>query len=91
MTTSTDQPLIVISTTASDLVEVVVETLQGSRYVFPDMNRENVVSVLPPSGRVPESVTFLMFYNYSGSVMSLPIRIVKEVRVGEEVLWTSDV
>jgi hypothetical protein len=81
--------LFVVSTAAKDLVEVEVETTQGSKYVFPDMSLENMKKVLPSSGRIPESVTFLMFYNYSGSVLSIPFRIVKEVRVGGTILWKS--
>ncbi len=79
----------VISTDQSDLIEVEVETKQGSRYVYPDVSLDSIKQGLPESGRIPKDVTFLMFYNYSGATLSIPFHIVKEVRVGEDVLWTS--
>lgn len=79
----------IISADTRNLVVVEVETKQGSKYVYPDVSRESIELGLPESGRVPEDMTFLMFYNYSGSTLSIPFHIVKEVRVGEDVLWKS--
>lgn len=92
MTTSParrEQPTVLaaVQTDGAQLVEVEIVTRQGARYVFPDMNADNLSSVLPPTGRVPDSISYLMLYNYSGAVVSIPIRIVEQVRVGEEVLW----
>jgi len=87
MTTSTDSVLTAVSTDENNLVLVEVETALGAVYSFPDMSMKSLEAVVPPSGRVPESITFLMFYNYSGAMLSVPIRLVKEVRVGEKILW----
>lgn len=73
------------------LSEVEIETHQGSKYVFPDMKWESLAFALPPSGRVPESMSVLTLCNYSGACLTLPFRIVKEVRVGKAILWSSPV
>lgn len=89
MPTSPDPPVAAALTTDGSLLETVtVVTEQGSVYHFPDMSRKSLVEVLPPSGRIPESVTHLMLFNYSSAMLSVPFRIVREVRIGEEVLWT---
>ena len=95
MTTSSEASgvLSAISTEAEHLVTIVVKTKLGARYEFPDMCRKSLVGVLPQSGRVPESVTYLMLYNYSGAMLSVPFRLVEEVFIEgaqsrEDVLWT---
>lgn len=88
MPTSPDLPVVAALTIDSSLLETVtVVTLQGAEYSYPDMDRKSVALALPPSGRIPESVTHLMLFNYSAAMLSVPFRIVREVRVGEEVLW----
>lgn len=88
MTPSPDLPVVAALTTDPSLLETVtVVTKQGSEYCYPDMCRKSLEAALPPSGRIPESVTHLMLFNYSAAMLSVPFRIVREVRVGEEVLW----
>ena len=91
MTTSNLEPKALTAVTpptdATGLVTVAVFTRTGAKYVFPDMKKDTVKEVLPESGRIPESISFLMFYNYSGAVLSIPIRCVAEVKAEGSTLW----
>jgi hypothetical protein len=71
------------------LVEVVVTTREGARYVFPDMAEGELRKVLPESGRLLASMPSLMMANASVAVLTIPFRIIKTIEVGGEVLWAS--
>lgn len=78
--------------TYSDLVDVRIRTKSGAEYVFPDMSLAVLKSVMPESGRTPESQPALMLFNASAALMSVPFSIIDEVFVvGEESLWLSSV
>jgi hypothetical protein len=68
---------------------VYVVTREEAEYVFPDMVIDELRKVLPETGRFQETMPSLMMVNVSTAVLSLPFRIIKEVRVGDEVLWAS--
>jgi hypothetical protein len=72
---------------AGKLESVVVTTKTGAIYRFPDMPRDELERVLPESGRINSSMPALMMVNASVSVLTIPFRIIKTIRVGEEVLW----
>ncbi len=97
MTTSPSPNVVsALSVDTQHLITIVVKTKLGACYYFPDMSKKSVVEALPPSGRVPENITYLMLYNYSGAMLSVPFRLVQEVFVEgaqsrEDILWTSPV
>ena len=66
---------------------VVIETLDGEEYVFPNMNVTALKAVLPESGRRPESMPNLVMVNASVSTLMVPFRIIRRITVGAEVLW----
>ncbi len=73
----------------ADLVTVTVTTREGAIYSFPDMSRSSLKKVLPETGRKPTNQPALMLVNASTAVLSVPIRIVRRVSVGDDVLWES--
>mgnify|MGYP001613324750 CR=1 FL=1 len=81
-----DSPVVAFGD-APDLCSVRVVTLEGSEYLFADISEKAVKSVLPPSGRIPVSQPALMMINLSGAAMTIPLRVVRKVLIGEEVLW----
>jgi len=77
---------------ASTLVDVVVETKMGTKYLFPDMPRGELERVLPESGRILETQPTLMMVNASISVLSIPFRVIKNIEVtSSEPGWTGEV
>ncbi len=72
---------------SNDFAVITVVTKMGAEYKFPDMSEGEVRKALPESGRVPSNQPAIMMVNVSGSVMSVLFQIVKEVRIGEEVVW----
>jgi hypothetical protein len=70
-----------------DLVEVVVETTLGARYVFPDMPRTMLDNVIKNSGW--RSIGQVVLVNVSSSCLTIPSRIVKTVSYDGEVKWTN--
>ena len=59
----------------------------GSHYEFPDVNVSELKRVLPESGRVPANAPCLTVINVAMAVLSVPLRNVERVCVGEEELW----
>lgn len=66
---------------------VYVVTHEGAEYVFPDMVIDELRKVLPETGRFKETMPSLMMVNVSTAVLTLPFRVIKEIRVGDDVLW----
>ena len=66
---------------------VTVCTKEGAEYVYPDMNVTALKKILPENGRIPENMQCLMMVNVSMAILSVPMRIIKAVRVEAEVLW----
>lgn len=69
----------------SDLVEVTIETLLGSKYIFPDMPRGMLDNVITKSGW--DKVGRLVLVNVSATCLSMESRIVKTVSYEGEVKW----
>jgi hypothetical protein len=70
----------------SDLVVVTIKTLQGSEYVFPDVPRSMLKTIIEQHGW--QTAGSVLMVNVSGAVMSLPSRIVATVSYDGEVKWT---
>ena len=66
---------------------VCVVTREGAEYTFPDMVVGELKLVLPETGRFKDTMPSLMMVNVSMSVLTIPFRVIKEIRVGDEVLW----
>ncbi len=67
---------------------VKVSDKEGNIYELPNMNITELVRVLPTEdGRVPSSMPSLVMVNISFAVLSIPFMIIKNVIVGDEVLW----
>jgi hypothetical protein len=71
----------------SELVEVILETLLGARYVFPDMPRTALTpnfinAAATASGKV-------VLVNVSGAMLTLPSRIVGTIFFDGEVKWSN--
>lgn len=72
----------------SELGVVKVVTRQKSEYIFPDMPKQVVRSVIPESGRIPADQPALVMLNASQAVLTLPLRVVGEIYIDEELVWT---
>lgn len=77
----------VMVSTGNDLAVITVITKMGAEYKFPDMSEGEVRKAMPESGRIPANQPALMMMNVSHAVLTLMFSIVKEVRIGEEVVW----
>lgn len=69
----------------SELGDVTLETIEGAVYAFPNMNIKALRDKLPEPGARPPSC--LVMVNVSVAALTVPFRILKAVKVGEEVLW----
>lgn len=92
--TTPEAPIIVnpdkvMVSAGNDLCVVSVTTHMGAEYRFPDMSEAQVREALPESGRIPRDQPALMMVNISHAVLTLMFSLVKEVRLGEEVVWAS--
>jgi hypothetical protein len=76
-----------MTTLGSDLVDVIVETHLGARYVFPDMPRTMLDNVIQLSGW--ERTGQFVLVNVSSAVLTMPARLVKSVAYDGEVKWTN--
>jgi hypothetical protein len=72
---------------SSKLVDVIVVTKSGARYVFPDMPSGELERVLPESGRQLETQPSFMMVNASIAVLTIPFRVIKSIETGGKVLW----
>lgn len=68
----------------ADLISVEVETTLEARYVFPDMPRDTLTRALQSD--VLENGQFVLV-NVSHASLVMPMRIVKHIKVGGEVIW----
>lgn len=59
----------------------------GEEYVFPHVNVTDLVSKLPESGRVPVSAPTLTIINVTFAVLSIPLRVIAHIYVGDEEVW----
>lgn len=66
---------------------VEVEDRRGQVYTLPLMNITEARQVLPPSGRTPAGAPTLLLVNSAMVTLSVPFRIIKEVRVDSKVVW----
>lgn len=62
-----------------------IETRLGAVYVFPDMATEVDV---PVGSGLNSSETNLTMINVSGACLVLPWRIIKQIKMDEQVIWT---
>lgn len=69
-----------------DLVVVTIKTKQGSEYVFPDVPRSMLDTVIKQQGWNGCGVIVLV--NISGASMSMPARIADTLSYDGEVRWT---
>lgn len=69
-----------------DLTSVTIKTTQGSEYVFPDVPRSMLKTIIEQHGW--QAAGSVLMVNVSGAVMSLPARIVQTVSYDGEVKWT---
>ncbi len=74
---------------SSSLVSVEVETKNGDCYRFPGMDGEALKSVLPKGKHEEPSVSqpTLSMVNASFSVLSVPYRIIKTIKVNGDEWW----
>ncbi len=73
------------STAETDLVEVVVTTHLGAKYVFPDMPRGTLENLIRLSGW--DKTGKIVLVNVSAAVLTMDARIVKSVVYDGEVKW----
>lgn len=89
---SVESTTVATVTECMDLITVTVRTSLGAVYVFPDVSEEQLKLALPESGRVPGGYSQLMFMNTSLALLSVPWRVVEEVKTAraevEEVVWS---
>ena len=72
----------------SSLVTAEIETKVGDRYVFPAVEAGQVMQALPTEETVVSAPTITLA-NASISVLSVPVRIVKNVLVDGKVVWSA--
>jgi hypothetical protein len=63
----------------------VIETRLGALYRFPDF--EGPLEI-PKGAGLSKALTQLTIVNISGSCLVLPWRIIKTIKLDEEVVWT---
>jgi len=77
--------------TSSSLISVEVETKNGDIYHFPAMDGDAIKNVLPKGKREESSMSqpTLALVNASFSVLSIPFRIIKVIKVDGKEWWCS--
>lgn len=65
-----------------------IETELGAIYTFPDMACDTV-KLLVQDLKKGTTASNISFVNVSGAALVLPFRIVKEIRMGKEIVWAN--
>lgn len=82
------QPILTDPKSKVDLGTVQVTTKEGDEYSFPAMDKNALAKVLPKGeNRVLDGTPTLALCNASYSVLTIPMRIVKSIKVDGEQWW----
>lgn len=70
-----------------DLVAVTIVTKLEETYLFPDMARGEIERVIVEDWAIPSGTLTLV--NVSQACLVIPIRIIRTIKINDEVKWSS--